>query len=74
MTDVQDHYGDHIKKRMLEASVRLIPGLANIKAIDEHQEALGQPPLTFDAYFNLLISAAVRRDWHMGALHVPAAW
>ena len=52
---------------MLEASVRLIPGLANIKAIDEHHEALGQPPLTFDAYFNLLISAAVRRDRHIGA-------
>ena len=67
MTNVHDHYGDHVKKRMLEASVRLIPGLANIKAIDEHHEAIGQPPLTFDAYFNLLISAAVRRDQHVGA-------
>ena len=46
MTDVRDHYGDHIKKRMLEASVRLIPGLANIKAIDELHEALGKLPLT----------------------------
>ena len=46
MTDVPDHYGGYVNRRMLEASARLIPGLANIKAIDEHHEALGRLPLT----------------------------
>jgi len=66
ITPLPEHYADNVKKRMLEAAVRLIPALGGVKSIDEHNVAIGQPPLSFDAYFNLLVSAAVRRDHQLG--------
>ena len=62
MVSEDEHFTDSVKKRMLEASVRQIPELRQVKTQDEHAQSLGQAALTYIGYFDLLMSAATRRD------------
>jgi hypothetical protein len=62
LTPPSEHFSDGIKKRMLESAVRQITELRQVKLYDEHAQATGGPTLTYTAYFDLLMSAATRRD------------
>ena len=66
MTPSTEHYADNVKKRMLEAAVRHVSDLRHVKRIDEQRIASGEFPLPYEAYFDLLMSAAVQRDEELG--------
>jgi len=59
---VNHHYSAGLKKLMLKAAVHSLECLANVAAIDSNQVAKGDSPLDFQAYFDLLLSAAVQHD------------
>ena len=60
-----------MKKRMISSAVKLIPELANVKNIDNNMAiSSGGRFLSYDQYYDLLISAAVQRD---DTIHVPSS-
>ena len=66
LTPRPEHYAPNAKKRMIEAAVRNIPELKAVKDIDNNRIAHGETPLSYDAYLDVLMSAAVTRDQTLG--------
>ena len=59
------HYSSEVKKRMLEAAVKQIPELQQIKNTDNNRVAAGGTPMDYDCYRSVLMSAAELRDDHL---------
>ena len=71
LCSVTERYSDAMKKRMISSAVKLIPELANVKNIDNNMAiSTGGRFLSYDQYYDLLISAAVQRD---DTIHVPSS-
>ena len=66
LTPRVEHYAPTDKKRMIEAAVRSIPDLKAVKDIDNNRIAHGESPLSYEAYLDVLMSAAVTRDQNLG--------
>lgn len=62
MTPTHHHYAPEIKSSMLENSVSVVSKLNNVKDISNNLVAVGNPPLTYNAYSQLLISACNQLD------------
>ena len=58
----EEYYNDKVKLRMLESAVRDVPELKSITQIDMNLKAAGNPPLTYEGYWNVLMSSATLRD------------
>ena len=72
MSPVEDHFGDGIKKQMLEAVVENIPELSSMKDLDTNTDAKGGKLMTFAQYKDTLIAAATRRDERLKPASVRA--
>ncbi len=66
LTPTADHYSDAVKRRMLESLVEGIPDLQQVKTVDENCVATREAPMDYEAYVNVLISAAAQRDKCLG--------
>jgi hypothetical protein len=62
LSPTNNHFSDVTKKRMLESAVCQVTELRQVKIYDEHAQATGGNALDCRAYFELLMSAATRRD------------
>ena len=66
LTPRVEHYTPNAKKRMIEAAVRSIPNLKAVKDIDNNRIAHGESPLSYEAYLDVLMSAAITRHQNLG--------
>jgi len=62
MTPNNHRYAPEIKRSMLENSVSLVTKLNSVKNISNQLVAIGNPPLEYEAYCDLLISASNQLD------------
>ena len=62
MVSYEDHFTNNVKKTLLENVVMGVPILRNVKIQAEHDRVHGKGRLSYDEYFNLLLSAADTYD------------
>jgi len=62
MTPNNHRYTPEIERSMLEKSVSLVAKLNSVKDISNQLVAIGNPPLEYEAYCDLLISASNQLD------------
>ena len=62
MTPNNHRYAPEIKRGLLENSVSLVAKLNSVKDVSNQLVAIGNPPLEYEAYCDLLISASNQLD------------
>ena len=72
MMDKKDHFSYNVKMVMLQNAVAGVSALHNVKIQAAHDVAHGKPPLTYDSYRTLLLSAATVEDENLSfSRHCP---
>lgn len=66
MITVADHFTSNVKKNMLDNTVSGIAELQQVKTQSAHDIENGKPPLTYEKYLVLLLSAASSYDTKRG--------
>ena len=66
MVPLKDHFTGPVKKVMLENAVSGVEDLHNVKTAGDREVSHGKPPLTYQQYKSLLLSAASNHDRKLG--------